>query len=142
MSVYYHDKSGLVEGLPGYEGRTSRKGFAQTLNLHQKLLDPYTRFVREILGWYGLRYAHMIQFLVFILLQTSMSAYYYDISGLDEGLPRYEGRTSWKGLTGLCVCTKDYGMIRPVYERGFGLVRPGVFPYYPKFWCLFSPRPL
>ena len=31
MSVYYYDNSGLVEGLPGFEGRTTLK----SLPLHR-----------------------------------------------------------------------------------------------------------
>ena len=80
--------------------------------------------------------------LVFILPQTFMSVYYYDNSSLVEGLPGCEGRNTWKRITRTLWCKENYGPVCQVCERSFGLVRPGVCPYHPKFWYIFSPRPV
>ena len=49
--------------------------------------------------------------LILNLSQTGMSVYYYDKSGLVEGLPGYEGRTSLNYLPVPCVCIDIRGIV-------------------------------
>ena len=113
--IYSHDKSGLVKGLFGYEGRTSWKSF---LCLHQKLLTHTLSLWERFSAYTDWGTPIPSKVLVFILPKTCMNAYYHDNSVLVKILPGYEGRTSWKGLPlTLCLHQKLQTRTPDLWER-------------------------